>query len=385
MRSNAIGAQSIEATLWWQARAVLSVSLMKVCVYAIALDEAKHVEAFMATASEADLVVVADTGSRDGTVDALTAAGAVVHRISIRPWRFDDARNAALALVPADVDVCVSVDLDEVLAPGWRSLLDAEWEGATAGTCHYVWSHDADGRPGLTFRADRVHQRHGYRWVNPCHEVVVADRVIERKRPLSFVLDHWPDPSKPRSTYLDLLEVGFAERPHDPRSVHYLGREYMFVGRYSDAVRLLTTHVTMPESTWADERSASLRFMGRCLLALQREREAQAAIREATEVAPWSREAWSEYAGIAYGQELWQVCYEAAKRALDITDPSTSVFLEPEAWGERVHDIGSIAAWHLGHWDESLTLAEEAAVLAPHIERLRSNVAWIRARIEDVR
>lgn len=356
---------------------------MKVCVYSIALDEAPHVDSFMATALEADIVVVADTGSRDGTVEALTAAGAVVHRISIRPWRFDDARNAALALVPADIDVCVSVDLDEVLAPGWRALLDHEWDGATAGTCRYVWSHDEAGGAGLTFRADRVHQRHGYRWVNPCHEVVVADRVIESKRPLSFVLDHWPDPSKPRSTYVDLLELGLAERPHDPRSVHYLGREYMFVGRYSDAVRLLTQHVTMPEAKWADERSASFRFMGRCLLALQREREALAAFREATEVAPWSREAWAEYAGIAYGQERWRMCYDAILKALEITDPGTSVFLEPEAWSERVYDLGSIAAWHLGHVDESLKLAEQAAALAPHIERLRANVAWIKERIEE--
>jgi hypothetical protein len=27
--------------------------------------------------------------------------------------------------VPADVDVCLSLDLDEILAPGWRAAIEA--------------------------------------------------------------------------------------------------------------------------------------------------------------------------------------------------------------------------------------------------------------------
>lgn len=47
---------------------------MKVAVYAISLNEQVFVARFMSTAREADLVVVADTGSSDGTVAALVAA-----------------------------------------------------------------------------------------------------------------------------------------------------------------------------------------------------------------------------------------------------------------------------------------------------------------------
>ena len=52
---------------------------MKVAVYAIALNEVRFVERFMASAREADLVVVADTGSTDGTAAALDREGVVVH------------------------------------------------------------------------------------------------------------------------------------------------------------------------------------------------------------------------------------------------------------------------------------------------------------------
>lgn len=58
---------------------------MKVAVYAIALNQQAFVERFMSTAREANLVVVADTDSGDGTVAALVAAGATVHHLSIKP------------------------------------------------------------------------------------------------------------------------------------------------------------------------------------------------------------------------------------------------------------------------------------------------------------
>ena len=93
---------------------------MKVAVYAIALNESMHVDRLASSAIDADYRVVADTGSTDDTVERLKKAGVTVHKIAIRPWRFDDARNAALALLPADADVCVTMDMDEFLEPGWR-------------------------------------------------------------------------------------------------------------------------------------------------------------------------------------------------------------------------------------------------------------------------
>ena len=107
---------------------------MKVAVYTIALNEAAHAERWANSAVDADYRIVADTGSTDDTVERLTRAGVTVHRIAIRPWRFDDARNAAMALIPDDVDVCCSMDMDRWLAPGWRAKarggLDAGNDGA---------------------------------------------------------------------------------------------------------------------------------------------------------------------------------------------------------------------------------------------------------------
>ena len=96
----------------------------KVCVYAICKNEEKFADRWMDSMGEADLVVVLDTGSEDGTAERLRARGAQVTVEQILPWRFDAARNRSLELVPEDVDPCVCPDLDEVFRPGWREALE---------------------------------------------------------------------------------------------------------------------------------------------------------------------------------------------------------------------------------------------------------------------
>src|SRR4029078_7297334 len=110
---------------------VLKSSLLKVAVYTIALNEAAHAERWANSAVDADYRIVADTGSTDDTVERLRRADVIVHRIAVRPWRFDDARNAAMALIPADVDVCCTMDMDRWCEPGWRAKLEAAWKPET--------------------------------------------------------------------------------------------------------------------------------------------------------------------------------------------------------------------------------------------------------------
>ncbi len=76
---------------------------MRIAAYTIALNEEKHVHRWLEATKDADIRVVADTGSTDRTVQLLQGApNVIVHQISVQPFRFDDARNAALALLPVD-------------------------------------------------------------------------------------------------------------------------------------------------------------------------------------------------------------------------------------------------------------------------------------------
>ena len=131
-----------------------------VCVYAICKNEAKFVPGWIESMREADSIVVLDTGSTDETVCLLEEGGAKVTREIISPWRFDTARNRSLELVPEEADICVCTDLDELLRPGWRALLEAAWKPGTGqATYRYVWNFNEDGSEGVVFWYEKVHAR----------------------------------------------------------------------------------------------------------------------------------------------------------------------------------------------------------------------------------
>jgi hypothetical protein len=356
---------------------------MKVAVYAICLNEAAHVERFMSTASEADYVVVADTGSTDGTVELLREHGAIVHEIRIKPWRFDDARNAALALVPADADVCVVVDLDEVLDAGWCEDLKSKWEVGvtTRGRYFYVWNHNADGSPGVSFWADRLHARHGFRWVHPCHETVVPDRTEEVFTTVGYQLHHWADETKSRGQYLPLLELAAKERPDDPRTAHYLGREFVFNRVWDKAEVELLRHLSLPASTWKPERAKSMRLLSEVCSATGRVEEALMWARRATQEAPELREGWVLYAQVCHNMGLWDACLAAATQAISISERPPSYMTEQWAWGSAAFDLGSIAAWNLGAHDMARDLCATASEMSPDDERIAANLRFFESAV----
>ena len=116
---------------------------MKISVYAICKNESAFVSAWVRSMSEADEIVVLDTGSTDDSVDLLRSLGVKVERRLINPWRFDIARNISLSLVSPDTDICVCTDLDEVFEEGWRGKLENAWlKGVTQARYNYIWSHN---------------------------------------------------------------------------------------------------------------------------------------------------------------------------------------------------------------------------------------------------
>lgn len=218
----------------------------KICVYAICKNEEKFVETWVASMSEADYVVVLDTGSTDKTFELLKNDSRVfrAEQKVITPWRFDVARNESLQLVPEDADILVCTDLDEQWEPGWAETLREQWSDNTWKVFYpFVWSHTSDGKPKFIFYADKIHNRN-YHWSFPCHELLtLIDPNIseqEEERHLlnisNIQLHHWQDLTKPRSYYLDLLVLRVQEHPHDAGSHYFYARELGNLGRINEAI-----------------------------------------------------------------------------------------------------------------------------------------------------
>jgi tetratricopeptide (TPR) repeat protein len=215
------------------------------------------------------------------------------------------------------------------------------------------------------------------------HETLTPDRVTDNYVTLSYKLEHWADDSKSRGQYLPLLELAAAERPDDPRTAHYLGREYSYRSEWAKAEVELKRHIEMPQSQWGAERSASMRHLSKSMLGMGRWEEAIEWSKRATEEAPDLRETWVDYAQICHNHMLWDECYRATEQALSMLERPAVYLSEPYAWGSAAADLGSVAAWHLGMKGRSIELAELAHSISPDDGRIKTNLAFFKANKEE--
>lgn len=350
-------------------------SKLKVVVYAICKNEEKFVRRWTQSMKEADEIVVLDTGSTDKTVQTLKDCGVTVYEQVIKPWRFDTARNESLAKVPEDADICVCTDLDEVFVPGWREILEEYWirEQPTRARYDYNWRLDEEGVPRVSFWINKIHARKGYHWHHPVHEVLVST-IDEKEIEVPILLNHYPDESKSRGSYLPLLEVSVVEDPDDDRNLHYLGREYMYYQRWDECIDTLHKHLKCPNATWKDERCASMRFMGRAYQAKGYLDEAQFWFQRAIHEAPYLREGYIELASLCILQNDYEKAYLLLHQALEIKEKSKSYINEEFAWNDYIYDLLSIAAFYTGHYQESVECIRKAMEINPTEARYQSNL-----------
>ena len=358
---------------------------MKVAVYAIALNEAMHVDRWARSAIEADYRVVADTGSTDDTVERLEKAGVTVHKIAIRPWRFDDARNAALALLPADADVCVTIDMDEFLEPGWRSRLEAAWTpGTTAIWCRKAWRAQPGGPPLFTVSAKKIHSRWGYRCKRAVHEALFFTGGREVTHVCDdIVISEIQDPGKEtRKQYLPLLEIAHQEDPGDSQICFWLGREYMWANQPERAIELLQHYLALPTSTWADERSEAMRYLAR----MQPEKKT-VWLDKARIEAPHRREIWLDLAEELHIQSDWLNLFWACANGIEKTRRTGSYLDDSNCWEFRLYDLGAIAAWHLDMIPRAVGWGQKALELARdgQATRLKNNLDFYIHRRDEQR
>lgn len=357
---------------------------LKVYVYAICKNEEQHIAPWVESMREADGIYVLDTGSDDSSVALLSGMNVVVKSEKISPWRFDVARNRSLAMVPEDADLCVCTDMDEIFLPGWREKMEEAWlAGAHRLKYRYVWSFNKDGSEGCVFWISKAHARKGFVWTHPVHEVLEWKRsepCIEREAS-GVQLEHYPDPTKSRGQYLPLLELSVLEKPDDDRNMHYLGREYMFHGMWEKCEETLLRHLALPNATWPDERSASMRFLARAVEHQGRPlEEAFLWLLKAAAEAPSMREPWIELSEFEQKQENWAGSLFFAEKALAIQHRSRSYINEAASWAEKPYDLAAIAAYYLKDYDKAKAYGRKALEYDPENARLQKNMEFYQAK-----
>lgn len=348
----------------------------KVCVYAICKNEEKFVDRWMDHVNEADLVIVTDTGSTDNTIEKLTNRGAIVKELKIYPFRFDHSRNYCLSFIPDDIDICISLDLDEIIETGWREKLENSWQpDTTRGLYLFNWSFYDDGTPAVQYKYERIHSRHNYKWIYPTHEVL--EYLGPGKEKWQFieglVLNHYPDTSKNRSFNLPLLELALKEYPNSSRNLHYLGREYMYCNEWNKCIETLIKYLNLETSIWDEERSASMRFIARSYGELGNKTEQKKWLYNAVAETPFLREPYMELAFIAYEEKNWEALLFYTTEALKIKNKTLGYVNEHFCWDFTPYDLAALAYHNLELSRKSIPYSLEAIKLSPDNERLKNN------------
>ena len=346
---------------------------MKIAIYALARNEAANVERWEASCRQADVRVVTDTGSTDGTQERLRAAGVTIVEGAPVPWRWDDAHNLSLMHAPADADVVIRLDLDEAIDPGWREGVESSWQPETT-KLRYPYYYTPDFR----FRCDRIHSRHGYRWIGATHEGLVrwsGDQVETFTD--AVVIRHHRDPNKRHTTDLSLLKVAITENPLDARMHWYYARELEYAGD-PGAAQAFAKYLSMPGGA-PNERSYARRVLAK-LDAQGAKHHTLGAMLEN----PYEPEAYLHVAQMAWQKRDPVAALYWARQAIACNPDNQSHSSDPWAYGDLPADIGYSAAWELGLIDEAAVYAAEAAKRNPGDPRHAANVeALERMKSED--
>lgn len=349
---------------------------MKIAVYTICKNEEKYIEKWYESSRDADYHILADTGSTDETVKVARSLGITVVQILINPFRFDDARNASLAVIPADADYCISLDADEVLAPGWRKPLEEAFaKGIDRPTYRRIEAFDDEGNPITEFNGFKVHRRTGIRWHYPIHEVPrwYKEEPETQEFIEGFEIHHHQNKETSRGQYLPLLEMAVRENP-DARNLYYLGREQSYYQQNEKATASLTKYLEL--SIFPQERAAACRILGK----MDPANAEEWFIKGTEEFA--CKESLLALANFYYLEKQWAECNLVAKKALEFNVKPMEFLAEGWAWTHMADDLVAVSAWQLGDFKEALKHGLKALEISPNDERLQTNVRFYKEKLD---
>jgi glycosyltransferase involved in cell wall biosynthesis len=350
---------------------------MKIAIYTICKNEEKKVGAWYESTKDADYHILTDTGSTDGTVALARSLGITVHQIFLNPFRFDDARNASLLVVPEDVDYCIALDVDEVLAPGWKeALAKAHALEIDRPIYRRIEAFNPDGSVATEFNGFKVHRRFGIRWHYPIHEVPhwYSTEVEKQEFIEGFEVHHHQNKETSRAQYLPLLEMAVKENP-DARNLYYLGRELSYYKQWDRCAELLKKYLEL--SIFPQERASACRILGQA-----DSKNAEEWFTKGTE--EWaSRESYLALANYYYLEKDWEVCHLVAKRALDFDTKPMEFLAEAWAWGHMADDLVAVSAWQLGDYATAIKHGQRALEISPDDERLQNNVTFYESKVNN--
>ena len=302
----------------------------KLCVYAICKNESKFIDRWIGSLQgEADCVVVLDTGSSDDSVEKLKKYEPFVtvrqfdYMKEVGYFRFDKARNDSLKLVPFDADICVVLDIDQVPRKGWGALIKKYFSEGYHEVKGKIIDHDESGQERNEWMSKNVHPNSGmWVWEKVIHEGIKyrGSDIVRGIYDENFVIDHYPDETKDRSLYRDLLEYACKEYPKDPYYGIFLGIELS--RRYDDNLAKDAFRRCLDECDFTDQEDIHIQTLINMSNYEDDYNKAIELLKEAERLGGNTRRLYYKFADIYEKMERYDDAIDSLKHALLIESNS---------------------------------------------------------------
>ena len=345
-----------------------------VCLCMIVKDEAHVIARCLVSARPlVDHWIIVDTGSTDGTQDAVRAAMAgVPGELVERPWvDFGHNRSEALALARPHADYSLVIDADdafEVPAGFAMPVFDAD-------------SYVVDIRDGaITYQRTQLFKNTlPWRYAGVLHEFPTCEGAnAVGSLPLVMLRNHDGRRRRTPDTYRNdaAILTRALESESDPffvaRYTFYLAQSYRDCGRQQESLDAYLRRAEL--GYWQEEVFVSLCQAGHRMEALGRPPEEILAVYARASAAAPSR-AEAAHAASKLCRVLGRNAQgaEIAAPALGLSPPPDGLFVEPWIYEYGLRDEFSVNAYWAGRHSESLeqTLAALASGTVPEAEHAR--------------
>ena len=348
----------------------------KICVYCICKNESKFVDRFMDALEEIkDDIYVLDTGSTDNTVELFKNRNAHVFEKKYEHFKFDEARNDALNMVPKDYDICISLDIDDVIQKGFVDVINRVWDDNTNQLEYtYYYAMDEYDNPIVIQKIDKIHSRNNFYWEYPVHEVLrFAGNYSVRKYTDEILVIHRPDVSKSRAFYLDLLEERVKDYPNDTRNVFLLAREYKRVGKYFESIKMCHRYLELNNSAYNGEKVKVECILAFSFRQLKMYEESELWADKAIQDRKDTRAPYYEKILTYYECKRYEDLIRAGEEALKIETYNSDVMDDAGCWNGSIPDYMSLAYYYLNDYNNAIKYVDITLEQNPNNERLKKN------------
>ena len=347
---------------------------IKICVYAIAKNEEKFVDRFMDSIKEVKDVYILDTGSTDNTIELFKKRGAIVKQKKYRKFKFDKARNDSLALVPKDVDVCICLDIDDCIEPGFTKEIRKIWQKDTGEINYeYIYSLDEYDKPLISFYNNHIHSRKGYKWIYPIHEVLEHKGKKKILYNHNIRIIHRPDKNKSRQFYLELLKERVDNYPDDNRNIYLLAREYLSKHNYEESIKVCKQYLNNIKFTKIPERSKIMYYLAKNYRLLKDNDKAIVWSKLSMQELPNNKDPYIELLINYYEKEEYDKAIDIGLKALNITDKNPGIINDISCEDGTLYDYLSLCYYKIKDYENALKYIDIDIKEHPKNERLIKN------------